>query len=98
MCKHNANPYPCHKPSPFMISAEGADGIEDVIYLPQIHTVHLAVQFVEVRLDPVIVHAVLFAVGLVQQGKYRIAVAEVRLVISNVLLQYIIKFVHIDLR
>ena len=81
-----------------MVPAEGADGIQNVVHLPQVHAVHVAVKLIEARLDPVIVQAVAFAVGFVQQGKHSVAAAEVRLVGSDVLLQYIIKLVHIDLR
>ena len=81
-----------------MVSAEGVNRIEDLIHLPQIHTVHLEVQFVEVCLEPVIVKAVAFAVGFVQLGKYRVTIAETGLLVSSVLLQYIIKFVDINLR
>ena len=81
-----------------MVPAEGADGIQDAVHLQQVQAVHLAVEFVEVCLDPVIVQAVAFAVGFIQQGKHRVAAAEVRLMVSDVLLQYIIKLVHIYLR
>ena len=58
----------------------------------------MAVQFVEVCLEPVIVKAVAFAVDFVQLGKHRVAIAEIGLLVSSVLLQYIVKFVDINLR
>ena len=37
------------KPSPLMIPAKRTDRINDPIHLPQIHAVHLTVQFFKVR-------------------------------------------------
>lgn len=39
-----------------MIPAEGTDRINDLIYFPQRHTVHLAVQLIEIRLYLRIIH------------------------------------------
>ena len=39
-----------------MIPAEGTDRINDLIHFPQRHTVHLAVQLIEIRLYLRIIH------------------------------------------
>ena len=50
----------------FMVTAEGADWIHDLIHLPKRHAVHQLVQFVETLLDLVIVHQIDFVVGFVE--------------------------------
>ena len=66
-----------YKPSPFMIPAEGADGVDDPVHLAQLHAVHPLVQFVEVRLDLGTVHGVDFVVGFIEQSQGGRTVAEV---------------------
>ena len=68
---------------PFVIPAEPTDRIDDPIHIPQLHTVHQLVQFMEIIFDLGIIQAVTFAVSFVQHSKYRISVTEVGLVIRD---------------
>ena len=60
-----------------MISAQGTHRVDYIIHLPQLHAVHLQVEFVEIFLDGAIVHPVGFCVGFIEQYQYRIAVSEI---------------------
>ena len=50
----------------FVVTAEGADWIHDLIHLPEWHAIHQLVQLMEVLLDLVIVHQIDFVVGFVE--------------------------------
>ena len=47
----------------FVVTAEGADWIHDLIHLPERHAVHQLVQLVEILLDFVVIHQIDFVVG-----------------------------------
>lgn len=68
---------PLYEPSPFVVTAEGADRVDDPVHLAQLHAVHPLVQFVEVRLDLGTVHGVDFVVGFIEQSQGGRTVAEV---------------------
>ena len=59
-----------------MISTQNTYRVDDLIHLPQVHAVHLPVEFVEVLFDSTIVHPVGFSVGFVEQCQHRIAVPD----------------------
>ena len=50
----------------FVVAAEGADWIYDLIYLPERHAIHQLLQLVKILLDLVIVHQVDFVVSFVE--------------------------------
>ena len=52
----------------FVVAAESADWIHDLIHLPERHAVHEFIQLVEILLDLVIVHQVDFR-QLLSRGK-----------------------------
>ena len=56
------------KASSFVIPAEGTDGIDDLIHLPQLHTVHCLVELIEILLDLGVVHRIDFR-QLLSRGK-----------------------------
>ena len=67
-----------------MIPAEGTYGVDDPVHVPQLHAVHLPVEFVKVFLDRAIVHPVGFSVSFVEQCQYRVAVPEIRRIFCNI--------------
>ena len=60
-----------------MVTAQPANRVDDLIHLPQLHSVHLPIQFVEVFPDRSIIHLVGISVGFVEQCQYRFTVSEV---------------------
>ena len=58
-----------------MISAELADWVEDLIHLPQGHSVHLSIEFIEVCFDLFVVVGVILVVAFVEHGQHGIAIS-----------------------
>ena len=67
----------CYKTGLFVITAEGADWIDDPIHILQFHAVHGLVQGIKVGLDLSVVHRIHLSVGFVKKGQNRIAAAKV---------------------
>lgn len=67
-----------------MFPAEGADGIDDLIHLPQALTGHLSVQFIKAVFNSAVIQTVGFSVTLVEHGEYGISITEVRRVVFQV--------------
>ena len=68
-----------NKSCPFMIPAEGADGIDNPVHFPQGHSVQQAVQLTEIRFDLVIVYTVCIAISLIEQRHDRFAISQIQL-------------------
>ena len=79
-----------------MLPAEGADYINDPIYFPKGHPVHLLVQVSKGNFDLIIVQPVAFAVSVVQHIQDRVAVtiAVVGWIIRHILPQLGCYFFH----
>lgn len=60
-----------------MLPAEFTDWVNDLIYFPERHAIHLPVEFVEVRTDLFVVIEIVFIVALVEHGEDRLAIAVV---------------------
>lgn len=65
-CQPHSDLHAVDEAGAFMVTAEGADWIHDLIHLPEWHAIHQLVQFMEVLLDLVIVHQIDFVVGFVE--------------------------------
>ena len=65
-CQPHPDLHAVDKAGAFVVTAEGADWIHDLIHLPERHAVHQLVQLVEILLDLVIIHQVDFVVGFVE--------------------------------
>ena len=63
----NTNLDTFNEASLFVIPAELADQIYDLIHIPDGHSVHLPVKFVEIRFDFIVVIGAIFIVALVKQ-------------------------------
>ena len=61
--------YPLNKSSLFVIPAEFADWVDDSIHLPERHSIHLLVQFVEVRTDLFVIIRTVFVRGTLAQSE-----------------------------
>ena len=61
-----------------MIMAEFTDWIDNLIHLPQGHSVHLLVELVEVRLYLLIVIGIIFVIAFVEHGQDGLSIAKVR--------------------
>ena len=66
LCQPYPNLHTVDEAGAFVVTAEGADRIYDLIHLPQRHAVHQLVQLVEILLDLVIVHQIDFIIGFVE--------------------------------
>ena len=51
----------------FMISAEGTDGIDDLVHVSQRHPIHEAVQFMEILFDLPVTAALQFFIAFIQK-------------------------------
>ena len=63
LCQPDADLHAVDEAGAFMVTAEGADWIHDLIHLPERHAVHQLVQLVEILLDFVVIHQIDFVVG-----------------------------------
>ena len=79
-----------------MLPAEGADHIDDPIYLPEGHPVHLLVQIGKGSLDLSIVQPVTLTISVVQhiQDRVAVAVTVVWWMIRHILPQLGYQFFH----
>ena len=66
-----------------MIPAEIAHQVNDLIHLPEQHSVHLLVELIEVLTDLLIVIGIVFFVAFVEQGQDRLAISQVRWMLCN---------------
>ena len=66
LCQPDADLHTVDEAGAFVVTAEGADWIDDSVHLPQWHAVHQFVQFVEILLDLVVVHQIDFVVCFVE--------------------------------
>ena len=60
-----------------MIPAKLADRIDDLIHPPQRYSVHLLVEFVEVRTDLLVVVGIVFIVALIEHDQDGLSIAKV---------------------
>ena len=60
-----------------MIPTQSTHRVDDLIHLPQIHAVHLSVQFVKVLFEASVIHFVGFSIGFVEQYQYGFSVTEI---------------------
>lgn len=74
-----------------MIPAEFTDRVDDLIHLPEGHSVHLLVEGIKIRFDLFVVWVV-FAVAFVEHGQDRFAVTKVWRVLYNVFSQCLKEF------
>ena len=86
------------KPSPLMIPAKRTDRINDPIHLPQIHAVHLSVQFFKVRFGLGIIQSVILAICLIQQRQHRVPIPKIGHIPRNMLFQHLNDILHIYLQ
>ena len=63
LCQPDADLHTVDEAGAFVVTAEGADWIHDLIHLPERHAVHQLVQLVEILLDFVVIHQIDFVVG-----------------------------------
>ena len=66
LCQPDADLNAVNETRAFVVAAEGADWIYDLIHLPERHTVHQFVQLMEILLDLFIIHQLDFIVGFVE--------------------------------
>ena len=66
LCQPDADLHTVDEAGAFVVAAEGADWIYDLIHLPERHTVHQFVQLMEILLDLFIIHQVDFIVGFIE--------------------------------
>ena len=78
-----------------MIPAEFADRIDDVIHLPERHSVHLLVELMEVRTDLFVIVGIVFVVAFVEHGQDGVAVPKVWWMLCNVPFQSFQEFFHV---
>ena len=55
----------------FMVTAEGADRIENSVHFLQLHTVHGPVKFIEICFDLLVVKALQFDIAFIKQRQHR---------------------------
>lgn len=65
-----------YEPRPLIIPAEFADRVDDLIHLPERHSVHQLVELMEVMFELVIVHRIGFGKSLIEHRQNGIAIAE----------------------
>lgn len=70
-----------------MIPAEGADGVDHLVYLPQGLAVHGAVEFIEVLADSFVVHAVELGIAFIDHLQNRFAASQIRLLGKDIVVQ-----------
>lgn len=70
-----------------MIPAEGTDGVDYLVHLPQGLTVHGTVEFVEVLADGFVVHAVELGIAFVNHLQNGFTVTQIRLLGENIVPQ-----------
>ena len=70
-----------------MIPAEGADGVDHLVHLPQWLSVHGLKQLVKVLADGFVVHAVELGITLVDHLQNGFSVAKIRLLGENIVPQ-----------
>ena len=78
LCQKHSNLHAVHKSGFLVVPAKGADGIHNRVHLPQGHSAHCLVQFMETSLDLVTVHVVCIVVRFIQKGQDGISIAKVR--------------------
>ena len=66
LCQSDTDLHAVDEAGAFVVTAEGADWIHDLIHLPERHAIHQLVQLMEVLLDLAIIHQVDFVVGFVE--------------------------------
>ena len=69
LCQPDADLHTVDEAGAFVVTAEGADRIDDLIHLPERHAVHQLIQLMEIPLDFVIVHQIDFVVSFVKHGE-----------------------------
>ena len=69
LCQSDTDLYTVDKAGAFVVTAEGADWIDNLIHLPERHAIHQLIQFMEILLDLVIIHQVDFIVGFVEHSE-----------------------------
>ena len=75
------------KARPFMIPAEGADGVDYFVYLPKGLSVHCTVEFIEVLADGFVVHAVELGIAFIDHLQNGFTVIQIRLLGENIVPQ-----------
>jgi len=60
LCKQNTQANPFNEASPLMIPAEFTDRVDDLVHLPERHSVHLLVELVEICADQLVVIGLIF--------------------------------------
>ena len=78
-----------------MITAEGTDWVDDLIHLPQGHTVHLMIKLIEVCTDLLVVIGTVFVVAFVEHGQNRLAITVAGRVLLDVCFQGVKELFHI---
>ena len=61
-----------------MIPAEFTDWVDNLIHLPERHSVHLLVELIEVRAVLFVIVGIVFVVALVKHGEDRLTITEIR--------------------
>ena len=72
LCQPDADLYTVDEAVAFVVTAEGADRIYDLIHLPERHAVHQLIQLMEILLDFVIIHQIDFVVGFIEHTQNRL--------------------------
>lgn len=88
------NLYSFYKTSPLVIPAQFTVWVDNLIHLPQRHTVHLLVELIEILADLFIVVGVVFVEAFVQQTQDGIRISIIRWMVSYALFQNLKKFLH----
>ena len=77
-----------------MISTEFTDWVDNLIHLPQGHTVHLLIKFIEVRFNLLVVIGIVLVVAFIEHGECRLTVAIVGWMLLDMGFQYFEECVH----
>ena len=56
-----------YKSIPLMITAEGADGIDDLVHVSHWHPIQKTIQFMEILFDPSAAAPLQFLIALIQE-------------------------------
>ena len=83
-CKSDADLHTVDKAGAFVVTAEGADRVNDPIYLLQGQAVHSLVQRLEVRPDLFVVVGIVLVVAFVEHGQHGLGIAVAGWVLLDV--------------